>query len=477
MLTRPHLSQLTIRAAVVASVLVATAACGSQLTEQQVVARSATQVTGAAAQGGSSTPGGAAVDAGGGPSIGGTAATLPAAASGGSAGGGSSGLAAAPGAGPGTAAATAPCTTKETGPIIVGNVGNYSGPGGAAVGQLPRGVQLWAAMINSQGGLCGRQVQVVVQDDGGDPARYGSLVRDLVENRHVVSFVGNGAPLSAQGGLDYHRQSGVPVIGDDCTTGFWFDSPVLFPQCPTPTVVLTGLVANGVAVTGKNKFGYVYCTEAQGCLDADRILAGGAVKDGGGQLAFRKSVSLTQVDFTAECQTARDSGVQLFFVGADPATLERVAQSCGRQNFYPQYVSASVTWSANSLSTRGLENVVLTTATAPFTGGSGAVDQYHRAIQSFAPGTKPGPGLALGWIAGKLFELAATRAAQAGHTITAQTLISALYAFHDETLGGLTTGLNFAPTGARNRSCYFTMKGDGTGNGYQLPNGVNSTCR
>ena len=453
------MNQPSLRAAILCAVLAATTACGSQLTEPEVLARTATQVSGAAASGIQPAPGSADVatptaiapgmvdtapgvavaagptgapgnparraaapgvavaagptgvpDAPGAPAPGATAPGVAVAAS----PTGAAAPAAEAGPAPGAPAASAPCATKETGPLMIGNVGNYSGPGGAAFSQMPRAVQLWAATVNRRGGLCGREVKVLVQDDGGDPARYASLVRDLVENRHVVSFVGNGAALSAQGGLDYHRRSGVPVIGTDCTSAFWYDSPVLFSPCPTPFEAVGNLVANGVELSGKTKFGYVYCTEAQGCLDVDRYFQNGALAGTGAQVVYRRSISITQVDFTAECQAARDAGADLFWVGADPATLQRVAQSCARQNFLPQYVSGSVTWSPDALSTRGLENVILQMSTMPFTGGSGgAIDEYNQAIQAFAPNTKRGPDLALGWVAGKLFELAATGAARA----------------------------------------------------------------
>jgi branched-chain amino acid transport system substrate-binding protein len=505
------MNQRGLRAAILPALLAATAACGGQLSEQEVLGRTATKVS-AVANGTQDTPGandmtttttiapGAAGTSPGAPMAAGpmgargspthraaahgvaiatgpTAAPAPRAAPGAAVAAGPTG-AAAPGPAPGAAAANTPCTTSETGPVVIGNVGNYSGPGGSAFSQMPRAVQLWAATVNRRGGLCGREVKVIVQDDGGDPARYASLVRDLVENRHVVAFVGNGAALSAQGGLEYHRRSGVPVIGTDCTSAFWFDSPVLFSPCATPYQAVSNLVANGVALSGKTKFGYVYCTEAQACLDADRNYQNGAVSDAGAQLVYRRSISITQVDFTAECQAARDAGADLFFVAADPATLQRFSQSCARQNFLPQYASSSVTWSPDALSIRGLENVALHMSTMPFTGGSGgAIDEYHQAIQDFAPGTKPGPALALGWVAGKLFELAATGAAQATTSITPQGLIAALHAVHDETLGGLTVPLNFAPDGAHNANCYFSMQGDGTGKGYRLPKGPAAICR
>jgi hypothetical protein len=83
---------------------------------------------------------------------------------------------------------------------------------------------------------------------------------------------------------------------------------VLFPACPTPTEILTGLVANGIALSGgKTKFGCVYCTEAQGCLDADRIFSGGAVTNGGAKLVYRESISITQVDRRGRSRRRSDS--------------------------------------------------------------------------------------------------------------------------------------------------------------------------
>ncbi|HEV7861464.1 MAG TPA: hypothetical protein VGR20_02150, partial [Acidimicrobiia bacterium] len=48
------------------------------------------------------------------------------------------------------------CTTTESGPIVVGNVGNYSGAGGSSQAGFPIAVQMWAASVNRRGGICGR---------------------------------------------------------------------------------------------------------------------------------------------------------------------------------------------------------------------------------------------------------------------------------------------------------------------------------
>ena len=53
--------------------------------------------------------------------------------------------------------------------------------------------QVVARYVNDNGGLNGHPVRVIVADDGGDPARALSLVRDLVENQSAVAFMGQSA--------------------------------------------------------------------------------------------------------------------------------------------------------------------------------------------------------------------------------------------------------------------------------------------
>jgi branched-chain amino acid transport system substrate-binding protein len=467
------------RLAPLALVAMLISACGSQLTEQQVLARSGSGTVG--------SPGAPQPTGGPGSNIAQpSSAPIPGISSGptlgpgaGPAGGPTSGPLSGPQTshGPNTGSGPTPCTTRETGPIKVASVGTYSGPAGSSLDNFPKAVQLWATMINSHGGICGRQVQVLVGDDGGDPARYGSLVRDMVQNQHVVAFVGNGATLTYQGGLAYHNQSGVPVFGNDCGAPEYFTSPVIAPTCPLFKTAIVGMVKNGVDLTHKTHFGYVYCREAQSCATGDQLLKNGAVKAGGAQLVYRKDISISQVDFTAECQNARAADADLFAVGADAATLSRVAQGCANQGWSPQYVAVALAFGADSISNPPLKNVIVTEQVFPFSGGSGgAIDEYNQVRQTYGPNITPSPALAYGWAGAKLFELVANRAARAAGSISPQTLVTALHTVKNTTLGGLTVNLSFDAQGTHAANCFFVMQGDGTGRGFKLPFGSKPRC-
>ncbi|HVW34355.1 MAG TPA: ABC transporter substrate-binding protein, partial [Acidimicrobiia bacterium] len=244
---------------------------------------------------------------------------------------------AAPGGGP---APEAVGTPGETGPIIIGSVGNYSGPAGASVKGGVDALQAWASYTNDRGGLFGRRVQVIVQDDGGDPARYGSALRDLVETRGVVAFVYNSAALSMEGGIDYLNKKGVPVIGNDCAVEQWFNSPVFFPQCAPIADEIIGMIRAGVKTTGKTKYGFAACREAKTCEQQTPIQQ--RAGEGGAQLVYQGSISLTQVDFTSECRAAKSAGVEIMNLIADTATFVRFARSCNRQDFRPTYLALGI---------------------------------------------------------------------------------------------------------------------------------------
>lgn len=351
-------------------------------------------------------------------------------------------------------------TPGETGPIVLGSVGNYSGPAGAAQAGIPRGVQAWAAMVNSQGGLFGRQVKVIVQDDGGDPARYASAVRDLVENRGVVAFVGNGASLSMRGGTNYLQSKRIPVIGSDCSVPDWFNSPVYFPQCPDFTNAIAGLMRVGRELSGHKRFGFLVCSEAASCTTQKPLIIQGA-PSAGVDLVYSADISLTQVDFTAECRNAAAKQVDLFYVGADPATLARVARSCDRQGFHPQYVQASISVANSTKDLQGIGDLIVASAVFPFEGGSSAgAREFNRAFDSFV-GAAPDPSDAQGWAAAKLFERVAINAATARQSISPATLLEAAGKLAGENLGELVTDLDFSKGRATPRNCYFAVQSKG----------------
>jgi len=81
----------------------------------------------------------------------------------------------------------------------------------------------------------------------------------------------------------------------------------------------------------------------------------------------------------------------------------------------------------------------------------------------------------MGWAAAKEFELAVVRAAEATMLISPNTLVAALQAFNNETLGGLSVPLNFGAGHPTPTSCWFPLQA--TAGNWSVLNNGQMQCR
>jgi branched-chain amino acid transport system substrate-binding protein len=450
-------------------------ACGNRLDHSKIVAASA--ASGKDGSAGSSSFGESSSDNGTGASLGAGEQSGTGTATGGAGAGATAGRGASSGSqtgtgGSGANASVAGLTTPgQTGPIVIGSVGHQSGIPGAAGADMARSVRLWASLVNKKGGLFGRPVQVIVVDDGGDPARFQAGLQDLVENRHVVAFVGNYAAQTADAGDAYLTKAKVPVIGTDCTRPLYEKSPNYFDECGSANISYTGPLKAGIKAGTGNKLGLLYCGEAQVCKDGAAGARQGAASSGM-TVVYDAQVSLTQPDFTAECISARNAGADVIFPVTDGTAAERIGASCTRQNYKPTFIFAANV-NKDAPSKTGLENAVVALPAFPFTSSPAASAQEFYKAWADGYGGIPQPSGATGWASAKLFELIATKAVQTSHSLTPETLFAAGRTIKGETLGGLTTTLDFSAPG-RNAFCYWVLHGKG--GGWEVLNGGNAYC-
>jgi branched-chain amino acid transport system substrate-binding protein len=442
--TRHRTGRVSIAIALICAALLS--ACGHRMSEQQLL-RANSRVLSGTTNGGSD--GGGADNSGGANPEQSTASNPQVATGGGggdatSGGGISSGGGAAPGAGGGgTASGAGACSTTQGGPIPIGSVGNYSGLAAGSIAPALQALRAWNKHLNDTGGLCGRQVQLIVADDAGDPAKHVAALHDLVENRHVVAFVFNAAPLTAQSGRSYLESVNVPVIGTDGTLTFEYQSPVFFSVGSSRDSLIFGAMRNGVVYGHAPKVALFYCAEAAQCKEANDRRNELASRTGA-QVVFSAQVSLAQPDFTSECRQAQQAGAQSLYVALDTTGVHRVAQSCARQNYYPTFLGFSATVVYEFKDDPGIKRLLWNGQVFPFVGTENpARADFHRVMDAYL-GRPASPGDAGAWVSGKAFELAVTRAANSAHVVTPSSLLDALHTFRNETLAGLTVPLTFA---------------------------------
>lgn len=453
-------------------------ACGSSLSDEEILAQSGEAVS--VEQAGATGPGSGATSGGG------TATTVAGSAAVSAAGSGTAGTVegatgsagsneVASGGGAGSTPSATTCQDSATGPVVLGNFGDYSGPAGASTVDIPNGVRIWAATLNAQGGLCGRHIQFISADAGGDPARGAAIARQQVEQDGAIAFVSNSGLTSGIGAYPYLLSNQIPVIGDPLADDSAKNSATI--MAAYPTIQASGLAAMRAAfqISGLSQFGMMYCAESSICSEIGESFRSNAAA-AGATWVWDANPSLVQIDYTAECRGAQQAGVQVLPLMMDAASLLRIARSCNRQGYHPVYVLIGNAITATTITEPGFEEAVILSLSFPFAGASSpAIDEYHQARQTYFQDRPSNGGLATGWATAKLFEVVAIRAVQASGTMTTASIAAAMQTLQDERAGGLVTGATWGPQGSRSRPCVFPLRGDGAG-GYTAPLGSDPLC-
>ncbi len=152
-----------------------------------------------------------------------------------------------------------PAPTKAS-PVVLASVGTYSGPIGTVLTPMLQATQAWVNTANARGGLNGHPVQLIVYDDGGDPAKSRAQVQEAVEKRRAIAFVQMGQPITGQCCIDYITAKRIPVIGSETGSPWFYDtSPMYFPQTGSGELLTLSAIysaAQEAIPAGKTKLGY-----------------------------------------------------------------------------------------------------------------------------------------------------------------------------------------------------------------------------
>jgi branched-chain amino acid transport system substrate-binding protein len=364
----------------------------------------------------------------------------------------------------------------QNGPALTGPALKFgvisSDSGATGVNQdTPTTARLWQNYVNSHGGVGGHPVQVIVEDDGDNPATALQDFIDLVQNKHVIaigddSYVDQAFEKAAD-------TAKIPVIGlGGSNTGAPFESdPNFFADTNTTSGSFYG-AAKIAALSGASKMAALYCSEVAQCA----LLIPALKPDAqalGVSLTYGAAFSTSSPDYTAQCVAARSSGAQAMFVASTvPSAEQRLFDDCAQQGYHPtallagQGITTSIAEDPNVPVAWGLVGSI------PWFVRSAATAAFHQAMDNYLPKATSEPEVAGDWAGLQLF---ATAAATVGVDPSAQDVYAGLYALHANTLGGLTAPLTFQKGKPNPVDCAFVFKiSDGR---YSTPAGTSALCK
>jgi len=103
------------------------------------------------------------------------------------------------------------------GPIVVGYYGDLSGRTSSFGQSTKNGVEMAADEINKAGGIDGRTIQIVTEDDQGEPNKAATVVTKLINQDKVVALLGEVASSNSLAAAPKAQAAKVPMISPSST--------------------------------------------------------------------------------------------------------------------------------------------------------------------------------------------------------------------------------------------------------------------
>ncbi len=215
-------------------------------------------------------------------------------------------------------------------PIKVGAILSLTGPYAALGTAEKNALDLEVKRINDAGGIDGRKIEVLIEDDATDEAKAVTAATKLIEQDKVVAILGasgTGQSMAARTVID---RAGIPQIsmaGGNAITGK-FDKLVF--QTPWTNAIVVPFVLDKMAADGHKKIAVISDNGGYG-KDGLAIITT-AAPEAGMTIVSNETFKPGDTDFAAQLTNAKNSGadaILLWTAGKEGAAIVKQADSLG----------------------------------------------------------------------------------------------------------------------------------------------------
>ncbi len=108
--------------------------------------------------------------------------------------------------------------TNDTGTILVGYYGDLTGRTSNFGQSTKNGVEMAVAEINKTGGINGRVIRILSEDDEGRPEKAATVVTKLIDQDRVIALIGENTSGNTLAAAPKAQASHVPMVSPAATT-------------------------------------------------------------------------------------------------------------------------------------------------------------------------------------------------------------------------------------------------------------------
>ncbi|PUA81072.1 ABC transporter substrate-binding protein [Nocardioides currus] len=241
--------------------------------------------------------------------------------------------------GAGGGSESAPGVTGDT--IKIGSTQPLTGPVAPGYAKMSKAMAAYFNYVNDNGGVHGRSIDFVVEDDGYNPTKTAEKTRKLVLKDKVFALVGAFGTAPHTAVLDFIRQNKVPDLFPSSGSVSW-NQPDIYPDTfgwQTDYIREGKVLASYVK---ENFAGKTVCAFGQGDdLGADGVKGVETVlgKDG---LKASEAYTATNPDVKAQIGKLQASGCEVVVSFSSPGFTALALGTSAKLGFKAQWVVVSI---------------------------------------------------------------------------------------------------------------------------------------
>ncbi len=320
--------------------------------------------------------------------------------------------------------------------ITFGQVAAFEGPAAALGNGMREGLRAAFSEANAAGGVHGRQLELIHEDDGYEPDRSAKLVREMIGSGNVFGLIGPVGTPTSKATQPIATSSKVPFIGPFTGAGFLRDPAHgnVINVRATYAAETEAWIQYLVDERGFRKIAILYQDDAFGRVGltgvSDALARRGMTITAEG--TYTRNTKAVKQALLSIRKTKPDAVVM---VGAYKPVAEFI-KVARRVKFNPVFVNISFVGSkalAQELGPDGAGVIVSQVVPFPWDQSIPLVAEYHAALKAVNADAEPGFVSLEGYIVGRL-TVAALQAA--GKDVTRQTFLDAVWSMSQLDLGG-----------------------------------------
>ena len=224
------------------------------------------------------------------------------------------------------------CLAHSAEPLKIGMVAPVTGAQAETGSYQIQGAKLAVEEINKAGGLLGRPIELVIEDDQTTNPGVVLAFSKLAGDKDIPAFIGPLFSTQVHAMAPDIQRTGRPVmIGATDPQLTHMGNPWLFRCRPNDSYSARVIADYGVNTLGKKKWAIVYSTEAFGTNGMKNLVE--ALKGLGVEPALVQGYTINSEDFTPVAFAVKQSGADVMgtymIVGPDQAIFARQLRQLG----------------------------------------------------------------------------------------------------------------------------------------------------